>query len=159
MSLPTTIVQQLAATLAPYPKLTVKNRGASLLKAGTAVVIDANNLIADANALAMEICVAAPSGTDGSAGVLGWLVEDLDYDGSSAGGQSTAPIIPRGPVVPMKSDGVITAGGQVMITTDNSAGHTPGNAKALTGGRPAFGIAITSSADLEDVLVMMFPGS
>ena len=54
-----------------------------------------------------------------------------------------------------KADGAITVGTYVMATTDNSGSHTPGMAKALAGSRPVLGIALSTAADLEQVLVML----
>ena len=144
-----TLTQQFANTPGVL-KIGVKNKTGATLKAGTAVVLDTNNLIADASATTDGIYVAAPSGTDGAAGVIGVLLADV-IDGA------TGDAVPRssGAIVAMKADGSITAGAQLMATTDSSAGHTPGDAKTLSGGRPQLGLALTTAADLEQVLVLL----
>ena len=127
----------------PCFSITVKNNSGSDIAEGVPLSIDAANAIGTlAFANAIPVVVIAANG-NACVGVSQMIIP--------AGGTGTARVLGAQKMV---SDGAITAGGIV----DGSATVGKG-AKAHAAGKAQLGMALTTSADGEDVLVLLGVGA
>jgi len=133
---------QLASTPS-YGDFPVKNYGGSTLSAKLGVILDTSNVISPTGSND-AIGVAVP----GSAGVpvFGVLLEDIAASGTGRARTSGIAV--------MKCEGTITAGTLVQVSTTASK---VGWAKAQTAASAQIGMAVSSSTDGEDILVLIQP--
>jgi hypothetical protein len=151
MAAPTTLVQQFAKNPG-WPQLPVFNNSTTTaIAAFVAVKIDSGDLIADANPTNASIAVVAAA-SDGDV-CIGVTTEAIAASGG--GNVAYGSIVPLGSTVPMTADGAITAGTYVMASGGSSK---KGFAKAITSATSSIGIALTTAADGEPVLVMLVGG-
>lgn len=132
------IVNQFATTPS-YADLPFKNTGGSTLAAGTPVKVDSANAISASN-LAAGVGVVGPA-ADGDV-CFGVCLEAIAA--GAAGRVRTA-----GTVISV-ADGSVTAGTFVMASA--TAGKF---VKTQGAGTPAVGVAMSTAADGEDVLVLL----
>lgn len=144
MSAPTTLIQQMANNPA-YPTLPVASASLAI-PGGVAVKLDTAKLIADANPTQQSLfVVVAASDADPCIGVT---VAPI----ASGGDNGAIYSIGSGAVVVMTADGAITAGGWVIASGGSSK---KGFAKAQSAAQMAIGIALSTAADAEAVLVLL----
>lgn len=140
------LYNQLASTPS-YGDIPAKNYGGSTLSAKTAVIVDTSNVTSVTSAAANDGVGVAVAGAAGVP-VVGVLLEDIAT-------LSTGRLRTSGIAV-MKCEGTITAGTLLQVSVTASK---VGWAKALTAAKAQIGMALSSSTDGEDILVLLQPAN
>lgn len=133
-----TIAAQFAGTPS-YSDFPFKNSGGTTIAAGSPVKVDAANAISASNVAAGVGVVAATA--DGDV-CVGFAIE-------SAAAGTVLRVRCCGPIAVTKADGAITAGTFVMSSA------TAGKVKTQAAGSASVGVALTTAADGEDLLVLV----